>query len=189
MSSTKSKNTLLRAVSRLLCAAVVLAGAAGCATKQAAGVMPSTDVPPAVSQTGPSAPTGAEQDDSANGARAGEALESPTLYYSLDSAQLTPESQERLAVLAKALRARHGAKVTIAGHTCELGTSEYNLALGNQRAVRARDYLVALGVSPTLVTIVSYGEEMPVAEGHDEAALVKNRRAEVHLAQAASGGH
>ena len=67
--------------------------------------------------------------------------------------------------------------VTIEGHCDERGTAEYNLALGERRAVAARRYLVSLGISADRLRTVSYGKEFPFDPGHDEAACAKNRRA------------
>ena len=67
--------------------------------------------------------------------------------------------------------------VTIEGHCDERGTAEYNLALGERRAVTARAYLVSLGIPADRLRTVSYGKEFPFDPGHDEAAFAKNRRA------------
>ncbi len=67
--------------------------------------------------------------------------------------------------------------MTIEGHCDERGTAEYNLALGERRAVNARAYLVSLGISADRLHIVSYGKEFPFDPGHDEVAWGKNRRA------------
>jgi peptidoglycan-associated lipoprotein len=67
--------------------------------------------------------------------------------------------------------------VTIEGHADERGTREYNLALGERRATAVKDYLVALGISPSRVRTLSYGEERPAVVGSSEAAWAKNRRA------------
>lgn len=103
-----------------------------------------------------------------------EALAAAPIYFTLDSATLTSESQDRLERLAQTLRQRPGARVTVSGHTCELGTTEYNLALGQRRADMVRTYLVRLGVEPQSISVVSYGEERPA----DEDSVEKNRRAE-----------
>ena len=68
-------------------------------------------------------------------------------------------------------------QVTIEGHCDERGTAEYNLALGERRALAARTYMVSLGIPADKVKIVSYGKEFPFAAGHDNAAWDKNRRA------------
>ena len=70
-------------------------------------------------------------------------------------------------------------KVRLEGNTDERGTREYNLALGERRANAVKAYLVAQGVSPSQIEVVSYGEEKPVDPGHNEAAWAKNRRVQI----------
>ncbi len=112
------------------------------------------------------------------------------IYYELDSATLRPDSRELLERVAEALRPRPEVRVTISGHTCELGTTEYNLALGQRRAAAARDYLVKLGADRDRIAIVSYGEERPAEMGSGESVWSKNRRSEftVSVAHARAGG-
>lgn len=108
----------------------------------------------------------------------------PPLYFALDSAQLQPESQEVLAGAAELLRRVPNVRLRVDGHTCELGTAEYNLALGHRRAEVVREYLVRLGVSPESVEVLSFGEEQPAEAGPSEDAFAKNRRSEVRVADA-----
>ena len=68
-----------------------------------------------------------------------------------------------------------------AGNCDERGSDEYNLVLGNQRAVAAKNYLVTRGVDPSRIEIVSYGEERPLDPGHTEEAWAKNRRDEFDI--------
>jgi len=68
-------------------------------------------------------------------------------------------------------------QITIEGHCDERGTAEYNLALGERRAITARDYLVSLGIPATRLKTVSYGKEFPFDPAHNETAWSKNRRA------------
>lgn len=68
--------------------------------------------------------------------------------------------------------------VTIEGHCDERGTNEYNYALGARRAEATKSYLVSHGVEPSRVKTVSYGEDRPLKQGHDESAWYYNRRAE-----------
>ena len=68
-------------------------------------------------------------------------------------------------------------QVTVEGHCDERGTAEYNLALGERRAIAARAYLVSLGIAADRLRTVSYGKEFPFDPGHDEPAFTKNRRA------------
>lgn len=112
------------------------------------------------------------------------------IYYELDSATLRPESRELLDGVVEALRRRPEVRVTISGHTCELGTTEYNLALGQRRAAVVRDYLRRLGVDADRIAMVSYGEESPAVVGAGESALAKNRRSEfsITVSQARAGG-
>jgi peptidoglycan-associated lipoprotein len=65
----------------------------------------------------------------------------------------------------------------VEGHTDERGTREYNLALGDRRANAVKNYLVALGIEPSRILIISYGEERPADAANDESAWAKNRRA------------
>jgi peptidoglycan-associated lipoprotein len=112
------------------------------------------------------------------------------IYYELDSATLRPESRQMLDGVAEALRRRPEVRVTITGHTCELGTTEYNLALGQRRAAAVRDYLRRLGVDADRITMVSYGEESPAVPGTGESAWARNRRSEfsISLSQARASG-
>ncbi len=103
------------------------------------------------------------------------------IYYTLDSAQLTETSLETLRRLGEYLQSHPRASVEIAGHTCELGTTEYNVALGQQRAEAVKKYLVALGVASNRVSTVSYGEERPADSGSGEGAFSHNRRSEFDL--------
>ncbi|RKI47091.1 hypothetical protein D7X55_36885 [Corallococcus sp. AB049A] len=114
------------------------------------------------------------------------ALNAAPIYFPLDSSILPPEATEELSRIAQALRQRSQAKVTVAGHTCELGTTEYNVALGQRRAASVRAYLVNLGVEPQRISVISYGEERPA----DVNAPEKNRRAEFsfRLAEQARAG-
>jgi peptidoglycan-associated lipoprotein len=101
------------------------------------------------------------------------------IHFAFDQADLTPEATGRLVALAEAMRTHAGVRLKIAGNCDELGTEEYNLALGQRRADSVRSYLVTLGVTPSRVETVTYGEEKPVDSGHSEAARAANRRAEL----------
>ena len=69
-------------------------------------------------------------------------------------------------------------KVQVEGHTCDIGTAEYNLALGERRATSAKMYLERLGISPSRLSTISYGEERPMVPNKEEANRTKNRRDE-----------
>ena len=99
------------------------------------------------------------------------------VFFAFDSSDITSEGRAILDENAAALKKYASWAVTIEGHTDERGTAEYNLALGERRAVAARAYLVSLGVSADRLRTVSYGKEFPFDPGHDEGAFSNNRRA------------
>ena len=98
------------------------------------------------------------------------------IYFEFDKSTLTPMAQDNLTRKAGWLRANPDASVTIEGHCDERGTAEYNLALGDRRAESAKAFLVDLGIAPTRLTTISYGEERPVCTQHTEECWAKNRR-------------
>lgn len=99
------------------------------------------------------------------------------VYFELDSSDLTPANQKVLDEDAALMKRYATWTVTIEGHCDERGTAEYNLALGERRAIAARAYLVSLGIAADRLRTVSYGKEFPFDPGHDEGAFSKNRRA------------
>lgn len=172
-------------MNRALLSIVLALGLSGCAAKSH-NTVESTRV---VRPTPPAPATQVGADSRSAGDDEAQALASlgaAPIYFSLDSAQLTPQAQDELERLALALRQRQLARVTVSGHTCELGTTEYNLALGKQRAEIVRTYLTRLGVEPQRISTVSFGEEQPA----DERTPDKNRRAEFsfRLAEQARAG-
>jgi len=100
------------------------------------------------------------------------------IYFNFDSAALSEESRAALSKNAELLSKQPSVSIRIEGNCDERGSDEYNLALGERRAKAARDYLVNLGVQAERLSVISYGEEKPVDQGHDEAAWAKNRRDE-----------
>ena len=100
-----------------------------------------------------------------------------TVYFDYDSAVLDGNSQATLFRQAAFLKGNPSLTVTIEGHCDERGTREYNLALGERRAAAARDYLLAQGVDPARLRVISYGKERPIAAGSNETSWSKNRRA------------
>ena len=101
-----------------------------------------------------------------------------TVYFSFDDYTLNSEAQGKLQGLADHLKNAEGALVQVEGHCDERGAIEYNLALGERRAQSVKNYLTQLGVDAGRISTISYGEEKPATEGHDEGAWAKNRRAE-----------
>lgn len=99
------------------------------------------------------------------------------VFFEYDSSDITAEAKSQLDSNAATLKRYASWSITIEGHCDERGTAEYNLALGERRAVAARAYLVSLGIPADRLRWVSYGKEFPFDPGHDENAYVKNRRA------------
>ncbi len=100
-----------------------------------------------------------------------------TVFFGFDEYGLTPEDRVIIERQAALLMRSPSLSVRIDGHTDERGTREYNLALGDRRSNSVKDYLVALGVDPSRVTTLSYGEERPAVLGSDEGSWAQNRRA------------
>ena len=100
-----------------------------------------------------------------------------TVYFGFDSAELAAEAQAILDRQAAFLNVNPTVIVIIEGHADERGTREYNLALGDRRAVAVRDYLLAKGLNAARVRTVSYGKERPSVAGSNEGSWEFNRRA------------
>lgn len=101
-----------------------------------------------------------------------------TVYFGFNQSDLTDEARTALNNNAEYLRHNEGQRIQVEGHCDSRGSTEYNLALGERRAMAVRKYLVKLGVNPTRLEIISYGEERPVDPTLSEDAWTQNRRAE-----------
>jgi peptidoglycan-associated lipoprotein len=99
------------------------------------------------------------------------------VFFALDSYEVDGTGQTALNADAAILRKNASWVITVEGHCDERGTAEYNLALGEKRALAAKTYLVSLGIPADRLRTVSYGKEFPFDPGHDEGAWLKNRRA------------
>jgi peptidoglycan-associated lipoprotein len=98
-------------------------------------------------------------------------------FFALDSGELDDTGRAIVSANAEIMRKYPAWVITIEGHCDERGTAEYNLALGERRAVAVKTYLVALGISPDRLRTVSYGKEFPFDTAHTESAWAQNRRA------------
>lgn len=101
------------------------------------------------------------------------------VYFDLDSFVIKPEFQSIIETQARFIKADKVRKAVIEGHTDERGGREYNLALGQKRAEAVRSAMGLLGVNDGQLEAISYGKEKPAVAGNDEAAMAKNRRAEI----------
>lgn len=104
-------------------------------------------------------------------------LQIADINFDFNMYNLKPEAQEILKKSAPAYLKYRDYKLVVEGHCDERGTAEYNLALGEKRATEAAKYLADLGIEKERIKTISYGKEMPLDKGHDEAAWAKNRRA------------
>ncbi len=104
-------------------------------------------------------------------------LQIPDVHFDYDKYNLTQEAQAILKAGAPAYLKYKEYKLVVEGHCDERGTVEYNLALGQKRADEAAKYLADMGIEKERIKTISYGKEMPLDKGHDEAAWAKNRRA------------
>ncbi len=100
------------------------------------------------------------------------------VYFDFDKAELRPDAVAALNANAEWLNANADVVIQIEGHCDERGTREYNFSLGERRAKSVIQYLAQQGIDPERMYFISYGEDRPVALGHDEAAWSLNRRAE-----------
>ncbi len=126
----------------------------------------------------------ADPTDSPHYVRAGEPdplpqlLKETVLHYGFDDATLTQHDALALRRLAEQMQKQPWASIRIAGHCDERGTVEYNLALGQRRADAARSYLIKLGIAPSAVESLTFGEEAPLIDAETDEAYAENRRAE-----------
>jgi peptidoglycan-associated lipoprotein len=176
--------------------AVVLA--AGCSKKQtvqsgdASGAAPGAGAPTAASPGAgaigetPVTESPAQKESPATLARAAEAgvavtqeqpSRFPDVLFDFDKADLREDGKRTCQAVAEFLRQNPKARLLIEGHCDERGTPEYNLALGERRAVAVRNYILSLGIPKGVLSTVSFGEERPLDPGHTEEAWAKNRRA------------
>jgi peptidoglycan-associated lipoprotein len=178
----------------LMIVAVALVSASACAKKKPPVARPTTPPPAAASST-----TGARPPSPPEPVREPEPIPAEPIasdplsatdidtinrnspfqpvFYLFDQAEIDTTGQQALNRNAELMKKYSTWIVTIEGHTDERGTAEYNLALGERRAMAARNYLVSLGIPAERLRTVTYGKEFPFEPGHDEGSWSKNRRA------------
>ena len=107
----------------------------------------------------------------------------PPVYFGYDSSTVTPGEMSKIRAVVDDLNSNLGRAVILQGHTDERGSREYNLALGERRALAVRDLLMSMGIGSERIQTLSYGEEQAAVEGFDESAWSQNRRVEFQLMQ------
>ncbi|MBB3062755.1 peptidoglycan-associated lipoprotein Pal [Microbulbifer rhizosphaerae] len=145
----------------LACVLAVMAGCSSTDTEDTAQEVAQPTPPPVVEEA-PAAETAVPLDN--------------VVYFDFDQSLLKPSTRELLIQHADRMRGNTSGTVRLEGHADELGTREYNLALGERRANAVRDFLVLQGVDPSTLEVISYGEERPAQTGSSESSRAMNRR-------------
>jgi len=104
-----------------------------------------------------------------------------TVYFEFDRSDLTEDSIGILKENAVYLTSNPDVKIILEGHTDERGTIEYNLSLGQRRALKVKEYYAGLGIAPNRIATISYGKEKPIERESNELSWAKNRRAETKI--------
>ena len=100
------------------------------------------------------------------------------VYFDFDSSDIRKDQESRIEANADFLSSQADTNIRIEGNCDPRGTSEYNMALGERRALGAKKYLVNLGISDSRLSTISFGEERLLMHGHDELSWAQNRRAD-----------
>ncbi|MEZ4754731.1 MAG: OmpA family protein [Bdellovibrionota bacterium] len=98
------------------------------------------------------------------------------IRFNYDSAQISGEALQNIEYNVELLKQHSNLKIQLEGHCDERGTAEYNMALGQQRSRSVQDVLLSYGIPSNRLQTISYGEEVPLDPGMNEAAFAKNRR-------------
>jgi peptidoglycan-associated lipoprotein len=101
------------------------------------------------------------------------------IYFEYDSSEIRSEYRSAIEAHSAYLSQNSSTSITLEGHADERGSREYNLALGERRAQAIKQQMVLLGASSSQIRLVSYGEERPEIDGHDESSWQQNRRVEI----------
>ncbi|HEV7820036.1 MAG TPA: peptidoglycan-associated lipoprotein Pal [Burkholderiales bacterium] len=170
-----------------------LAGCASTDTQKSADVTEGTpSTPPPVEATKPPPPTTVTKPLTPPDTRGGDPLDplnpksmlnqQRSVFFDYDSFVIKDEYKPMVTAHSRYLVANRAQKITIEGNTDERGSREYNIALGQKRADSVRQMMVLLGVKEDQIETISFGEEKPRNQGHDEAAFSQNRRSDIRYA-------
>lgn len=179
----------MRTPSRAVLVLAALVATAACGSKKAPeqpapepAPQPAPPPPAPAPQPAPApAPQPVGEDPAAAAARVTAAVLTEVanrVHFDFDKSDIRPEDRPTLDRKASILGTNGGLRLRISGHADERGSDEYNLALGNRRAGAVKTYLINKGIEAGRLEVVSYGEEQPIASGHDEDSWFQNRRAE-----------
>lgn len=168
---------------------VVAAAMAGCASKDVRQDTPVTDrssgVTPPMASTSPGVSTTARQPTGVTGdplRDPSNILSKRSVYFDYDSNAVKDEYRGVVQAHSRYLGDKRDSRIKIEGNCDERGSREYNLALGQRRAEAVKKVMTVLGVSDGRIETTSYGEEKPMAQGHDEQSWSQNRRADIKYA-------
>jgi len=169
---------------RIAASLLVLSLLAACASETKKDEAAPSATPAASSPAAPGAAPSARSTQP--GAVTGNALNDPksmlfkrSVYYEYDQSAVKTDYRSLVEAHARYLRDNPGATITIEGNCDERGSREYNLALGQRRADGVKSMMTVLGVPDRQVETVSFGEEKPKSQGHDEGAWSQNRRSDI----------
>lgn len=101
------------------------------------------------------------------------------IYFEYDSTQIRSDYRSAIEAHSLYLQQNPNTYITLEGHADERGSREYNLALGEGRAKAVKQQMLLLGATSNQIRLVSYGEERPANEGHDDMSWQQNRRVEI----------
>ena len=166
---------------------LVAAAAAACASNEKRDTGPavtdrSTPVPSTTASSGASTTQRAQPTQPVTGSIDGAALAKRSIYFDFDSNAVKDEYRTLVTAHTRNMADKRDLRMRIEGNCDERGSREYNLALGQRRAEAVKKLITVLGVSDGRIETTSYGEEKPVAMGHDESAWAQNRRADIKYA-------
>ena len=173
-------------LSVLLLSLLSVVGTSGCSkgTKKAEAPVAGVDGGAGDGVAGDAIPDGAQtfpagSADSISFQNIQDALNVRVIYFDYDSSRIHPDQVKVVKAHGQFLSQNPDARVTLEGHADERGSREYNLALGERRAIAVKRQLVLLGTSEQQILVKSYGEERPAALGNNEISWRQNRRVEI----------
>ena len=165
--------------------ALLAISAAACGKKADPVLQPPTDTtapappPPAPPPPAPPPPASGPSAEAVTAAMVADL--GNVIHFDYDQDLIKPEDRPILDRKAEIMKANTGVRIRISGHADSRGSDEYNLVLGNKRALAARQYLIGRGIDGGRIDVTSFGEERPVDSAENEAAWAQNRRAEFEI--------